>query len=323
MANTTYQDDVLPDSEDKRGCAAIELNFHEPPDWMKAMRYSSNMLLNAGLVAALRTLVNPPKLAPPVDGSVPDWFADEFKQKTRGRLMAKQFLRDTAAFAAGCLVFDGVSSAMGYIRGKKDDAWNKVMGGVTAGGLLALVWYPGSNQARALFSASGACIGYLSFAAEGAANKVLLTQQRLLEKDLLHKSDEQLRPDLNTWYLRELLRLREQQLYEQRRAELRGEVAKQRGADSGSGQQGYSADDAQDSSLQQAGADDASAHQEGPAYPQDRAQWAPPTFAAKGGRAGGGGLVSGASGRAAPASWAQNDSGTLVIQEEEDGDGSR
>ena len=161
--NTSFQDDMLPDGEDKPAGAGIELNFHEPPDWMKAMRYSSNMLLNAGLVAALRTLVNPPKLAPPVDGSVPDWFADEFKEKTRGRLMAKQFLRDTAAFAAGCMVFDGVSSVMSYMRGGKEDPWNKVMGGVSAGGVLSLVckslgwWLPWLGMA--LLAAAGILAG--------------------------------------------------------------------------------------------------------------------------------------------------------------------
>eukprot|EP00198_Chlamydomonas_reinhardtii_P009815 XP_001699152.1 predicted protein [Chlamydomonas reinhardtii] len=158
--------------------------WEEPPEWLKQVNRGAGIMFNSGVVALLRAYMNPPPptvVPEPGTPGVPEWFTEEYEQRTRGRRLAARVARDTAVFMAGCYIMDWVDSAMEKIRGVKDPM-NKVMGGIAAGGLIG-------------FSCSGAW--------------------RRVGGELLHKPDAELKTEMNPYYLRALIRaqqLRELQI---------------------------------------------------------------------------------------------------------------
>ncbi|PNH08305.1 hypothetical protein TSOC_005142 [Tetrabaena socialis] len=140
---------------------------------------------------------------------------------------------------------DPSQAGMRQLRGKQDQ-YNKIMGGASAGGLIGYVWYPGNERARALLTASGAAIGYFTFVTEASTSAYLLQEQQKLERELLHKPEDQLRPEMNPHYLRHLMRIRQQQELAARRTAAEAAYNQQRGlaaagatgAEGGSGQLG-------------------------------------------------------------------------------------
>ncbi|GFR46038.1 hypothetical protein Agub_g7507 [Astrephomene gubernaculifera] len=200
-----------------------------PSAFMQQVQRASNIVFNAGLVALLRAWANPSPQPDAASAGVPEWYAEEWAQRTRMRSLANRVARDTAAFAAACYLMDGVEAGMRQLRGKQDH-YNKVMGGVTAGGLLSLVWYPRDPRARVMLSVGGAAVGFVTHGIEQAGNAVLLQRQKDLEKELLHKPDEQLRTEVNPYYLRALVRAKQEQLQaEARRTAAEAAAAQQRG----------------------------------------------------------------------------------------------
>lgn len=53
--------------------------------------------------------------------------------------------------------------------------------------------------------------------------------------EVLHKRDDQVKPELNTWYLRELLRVKQQELVAERRRQIEAAWAKEEAAANGGG----------------------------------------------------------------------------------------
>ncbi|KAG2427356.1 hypothetical protein HXX76_012550 [Chlamydomonas incerta] len=182
-------------------------NWEEPPEWMKQVNRGAGILFNSGVVALLRAYMNPPPAVVPEPGTpgVPEWFTEEYEQRTRGRRLAGRVARDTAVFMAGCYIMDWVDSAMEKIRGVKDPM-NKVMGGIAAGGLIGFSWYPLDARARALVTLCGGAVGFVTHVTDTASTAYLLAQQRNLEKRLLHKPDSELKSEMNPYYLRALIR---------------------------------------------------------------------------------------------------------------------
>ncbi|GIL68386.1 hypothetical protein Vafri_21679, partial [Volvox africanus] len=148
----------------------------------------------------------------PEGGSVPEWYAEEWAQRTRWRRVGNQVAIDTAALAAVMLLMDGVEDGMRRLRGGAEDPWNRVMGGVTAGGLLGLLWYPGNPRGRAYMTAAGSFVGYFSYVTDKAVDSSLLKTQRELERELLEKPDDQLLSHLSRPYLQSLLRAKQREL---------------------------------------------------------------------------------------------------------------
>ncbi|GIL82061.1 hypothetical protein Vretimale_7071 [Volvox reticuliferus] len=160
----------------------------------------------------MRAWVNPPTLEVPEGGAVPEWYAEEWVQRTRWRRIGNQVALDTAALAAVMLLMDGVEDGMRRLRGGAEDPWNRVMGGVTAGGLLGLLWYPSNPRGRAYMTAAGSFVGYFSYVTDKAVDSSLLKTQMELERELLEKPDDQLRSALSRPYLQSLLRAKQRQL---------------------------------------------------------------------------------------------------------------
>jgi hypothetical protein len=69
--------------------------------------------------------------------------------------------------------------------------------------------YPSNSKARAVVTATGASVGYISAYLEEKSSTYLLQQQKTLEKEVLHKSDEDLKTELAPYYLRQLIRIRQ------------------------------------------------------------------------------------------------------------------
>ncbi|PNW74412.1 hypothetical protein CHLRE_13g607550v5 [Chlamydomonas reinhardtii] len=191
--------------------------WEEPPEWLKQVNRGAGIMFNSGVVALLRAYMNPPPptvVPEPGTPGVPEWFTEEYEQRTRGRRLAARVARDTAVFMAGCYIMDWVDSAMEKIRGVKDPM-NKVMGGIAAGGLIGFSWYPLDPRARALVTLCGGAVGFVTHVTDTASTAYLLAQQRSLEKKLLHKPDAELKTEMNPYYLRALIRaqqLRELQI---------------------------------------------------------------------------------------------------------------
>eukprot|EP00798_Chlamydomonas_sp_ICE-L_P028388 gene28388-31523_t len=99
---------------------------------------------------------------------------EDFGNKTMGGV---------AAFGLSQMWFPGKPHSR--VRGGKEDFGNKTMGGVAAGGLLSHMWFPGKPHSRVILSTTGAVVGYLSYWTEQTTKKILLENQRKLEKGRL------------------------------------------------------------------------------------------------------------------------------------------
>ncbi|GLC39245.1 hypothetical protein PLESTB_001652100 [Pleodorina starrii] len=220
------------DAAARSAALATQLGISDapPPWWSQQLNRVSSLVFNGGIVALVRAWVNPPKLEVPSEGgSVPEWYAAEWAERTRWRRLGNQVARDTAALAGVMLLMDGVEAGMRSVRGGQDDPWNRVMGGVSAGGILGLMWYPGgaNPRGRAYMTAAGSFVGYFSYVAERAVDASLLNTQRALEKELLEKPEDALRAQLNRPYLQSLLRAKQRQMREAAQREVAERVRRE------------------------------------------------------------------------------------------------
>ncbi|KAF5829599.1 hypothetical protein DUNSADRAFT_15864 [Dunaliella salina] len=111
----------------------------------------------------------------------------------------------------GCsYLMEGVESGLEAVRGTRD-RYNKLCGGVAAGGVLGFAWYPRHPYARLAMTGTGALVGYLSYLSETASRRLLLDRQHKLEQELLGLPPQLHKQDLDPVYLQELFRIRQKQ----------------------------------------------------------------------------------------------------------------
>ncbi|GAX77125.1 hypothetical protein CEUSTIGMA_g4571.t1 [Chlamydomonas eustigma] len=192
---------------------AMKLAERPPPLFLKELDKFYNTVISSGTIALIRVLISPPSHATSAGVEeaavqrLPAWFSAQYKTQTSFQTFLRQYGKDTLILTGCAYLMDGVDQAVKWVRGV-DDVSNRMIGGVAAGGALGVAWYSGSPTGRAMMSAGGALVGYLSFVFE----QILLEQQQKLERELLKKPEVDILKEMQPHYLRALIRVKQRQL---------------------------------------------------------------------------------------------------------------
>eukprot|EP00200_Dunaliella_tertiolecta_P002767 CAMPEP_0202342376 /NCGR_PEP_ID=MMETSP1126-20121109/2968_1 /ASSEMBLY_ACC=CAM_ASM_000457 /TAXON_ID=3047 /ORGANISM="Dunaliella tertiolecta, Strain CCMP1320" /LENGTH=286 /DNA_ID=CAMNT_0048933325 /DNA_START=124 /DNA_END=981 /DNA_ORIENTATION=+ len=187
---------------------------HHPGQLAISLYKFSNVAFSCATASLIRTVLTRAKPAAQAaeaqQGAIPSWLQADFKKKAASSGYMRQYFRDMGLLIGCSYLMEGVESGLEAVRGTKD-RYNKLCGGVAAGGVLGFAWFPRQPFARLAMTGTGALVGYLSYITETASRRLLLDRQHKLEQELLGLPPQLHKQDLDTVYLQELFRIRQKQ----------------------------------------------------------------------------------------------------------------
>lgn len=216
-ASSAPSDLFLPgDAAPRDAKSRLGFTAPEPADSFRAAyAHFTSIVISSSTMSLFRHMAAPVTATePPAASTLPKWYVERFRMASAVKTGAGNFLRDTALLVAASYLMEGVEAGMKLIRGDRDDPVNKMLGGVAGGGLVGGVWYPRQSTPRLLLTGTGALVGFMSHQLQATSKAILLRDQRKLEQELLGGEMAELTEDLDTAYLKHLLRLREKKLSE-------------------------------------------------------------------------------------------------------------
>eukprot|EP00201_Polytomella_parva_P015550 CAMPEP_0175055274 /NCGR_PEP_ID=MMETSP0052_2-20121109/9988_1 /TAXON_ID=51329 ORGANISM="Polytomella parva, Strain SAG 63-3" /NCGR_SAMPLE_ID=MMETSP0052_2 /ASSEMBLY_ACC=CAM_ASM_000194 /LENGTH=294 /DNA_ID=CAMNT_0016320099 /DNA_START=67 /DNA_END=951 /DNA_ORIENTATION=+ len=181
--------------------------YREPPAVLVQFTKATNYLFDSLLAALARGILNPPARKEANSVNVPEWFKEQYLATDQKVNFSKRFAKDATAFFFCFYVMDAVKSTAKAIRGV-EDVWNNIASGSLAGLILGRFWYPKSVQGRGGIVFAGALYGLISNEMQNYSKRYMLEQQQILEREVFHKSEDDVKSVLDVPYLRELMRLR-------------------------------------------------------------------------------------------------------------------